>query len=53
VRGGRCLDVVAGEFRRVDVRIRDGRIDEIAADFPAGPGVRTLDVTGSTRRSSP
>src|SRR3954453_7611826 len=47
VRGGRCLDVVAGEWRRVDVRIQDGRIDEVGAALPAGPGVRTLDVTGS------
>ena len=47
VRGGRCLDVVAEEWRRVDVRIQDGRIHEVGADLPADPGVRTLDVTGA------
>jgi hypothetical protein len=52
VLGGRCLDVVAGEWRRVDVRIQDGRIDEVGADLPAGPGVRTLDVTGALHDGS-
>ena len=46
VRGGQYLDVVAGEWRTGDVRIRDGVITEIGAPLGSSPGADTLDATG-------
>jgi imidazolonepropionase-like amidohydrolase len=46
VHGGRCLDVVAGEWRDVDVRIVAGRIVEVGPDLAPTPGQPTLDATG-------
>lgn len=46
VRGGRYLDVVAGQWRDGDVRILDGRIVDVGPHQAASPGVATLDATG-------
>ena len=46
VRGGRYLDVVAGEWRDGDIRILDGRIVDVGARLTPSPGVATFDATG-------
>src|SRR6478609_10567391 len=46
VRGGRYLDVVAGDWREGDVRILDGRIVDVGPRLTPSPGVETFDATG-------
>ncbi len=45
--GGQVLDVVAGEFRRVDVGIDDGRIATIGTGARRGHDDEVVDVSGS------
>ncbi len=47
VRGGRCLDIVAGQWRDTDVRITAGRIADVAPDLTPNPGEPTFDATGA------
>ena len=46
VHGGQFLDVVTGEWRTGDVRIRDGFITEVGPQLEPNPGVDILDATG-------
>ena len=46
IRGGTVVDGTGARAYAADVRIRDGRIAEIAANLVATDGERTFDATG-------
>jgi N-acyl-D-amino-acid deacylase len=46
VRGGTVVDGTGAPGRRADVRIVDGRIDEISPDLPHEPDAHEVDATG-------
>jgi len=46
IRGGRVIDPSRGTDDIVDVLLRDGRIEAVGRNIPAGPGAGVLDAAG-------
>ncbi len=46
IRGGRVIDPASGRDGRFDVRIREGKVAEVASDLPPQDGEKVFDAAG-------